>query len=58
MSDVGGGIRPMKRLEALNAVYDRFHDRIVAVIMVSAYVTDSDLLLLENRFQFARSLRS
>src|SRR5580765_7046205 len=33
MSDVGGGIRPMKRLEALNAVYDRLQDRIVVTIM-------------------------
>jgi hypothetical protein len=46
----------MKRIEALNAVYDRLHDRIVVTIMGAAYVTD--LSLLENRFQFARSLRS
>jgi sulfopyruvate decarboxylase subunit beta len=90
----------MKRLEALNAVYDRLQDRIVVTIMgavaaelqsighrpnffylqhamelassmglgialskpdrqvigPSSYATD--LSLLENRFQFARSLRS
>jgi hypothetical protein len=65
----------MKRLETLNAVYDRLQDRIVVTIMgavaagdlttivakveavgPSGYVTD--LSLLENRFQFARSLRS
>jgi sulfopyruvate decarboxylase subunit beta len=95
----------MKRIEALNAVYDRLHDRIGVTIMgavatelqvaaalprttsvstldaftsafdqalaagdlttivakveavgPSAYVTDQSLL--ENRFQFARSLRS
>lgn len=62
----------MKRLEALTAIYDRLSDRIVVTIMSagdlttivakaeavgpSGYVTD--LSLLENRFQFARSLRS
>ena len=47
MSDVGGGIRPMKRLEALNAVYDRLHDRIVVTIMGA----------VAAELQFARSLR-
>jgi hypothetical protein len=46
----------MKRIESLNAVYDGLHDRIVVTIMGSAYVTD--LSLLEDRLQFARSLRS
>jgi len=46
----------MKRIESLNAVYDRLHDRIVVTIVGSAYITD--LSLLENRLQFARSLRS
>jgi hypothetical protein len=50
----------MTRLEALNAVYDRLHDRIVVTIGLTtvARYRPRNLSLLENRFQFARSLRS
>ena len=80
----------MKRLEALNAVYDRLQDRIVVTIMgavaaelqsighrpnffylrhamgpassmglgIALSKPDRQVIVFENRFQFARSLRS